>query len=77
MVKHRTDRFKAIHADAWGPTFSGVPKRVVAFQIFVLNIFFMFALSALGTAVAQWLRCCATYRKVAGSIPAGVIGIFH
>jgi len=26
--------------------------------------------------VAQWLRCCATNRKVAGSIPAGVIGIF-
>jgi len=23
-------------------------------------------------AVAQWLRCCATIRKVAGSIPAGV-----
>jgi len=30
-----------------------------------------------GTAVAQWLRCCTTTRKVAGSIPAGVIGIFH
>ena len=30
-----------------------------------------------GTAVAQWLRCCATNRKVAGSIPAGVIGIFY
>jgi len=29
-----------------------------------------------GTAVAQWLRCCATYRKVAGSIPAGVSGFF-
>jgi len=29
------------------------------------------------TAVAQWLRRCATNRKVAGSIPAGVIGIFH
>ena len=28
-------------------------------------------------AVAQWLRCCATNQKVAGSIPAGVIGIFH
>ena len=27
-----------------------------------------------GTAVIQWLRCCATNRKVAGSIPAG--GIF-
>ena len=29
----------------------------------------------LGTA-AQWLRCCATNRKVAGSIPAGVSGFF-
>ena len=31
-----------------------------------------------GTAVAQWLRCCFTNRKVAGSIPAGVsvIGFF-
>jgi hypothetical protein len=30
-----------------------------------------------GTAVAQWLRYCATNRKVAGLIPDGVIGIFH
>ena len=30
----------------------------------------------MGTAVAQWLRCCATNRKVAGSIPDGVIGFF-
>jgi len=29
-----------------------------------------------GTMVAQWLRCCPTNRKVAGSIPAGVIGFF-
>jgi len=28
------------------------------------------------TAVTQWLRCCATNRKVAGSIPAGVNGFF-
>jgi hypothetical protein len=28
-------------------------------------------------AVAQWLRYCATNWKVAGSIPDGVIGIFH
>jgi len=27
-------------------------------------------------AVAQWLKCCATNRKVAGSIPAGVSGFF-
>ena len=31
----------------------------------------------MGTAVAQWLRCCATNRKVAASIPAGVIGSVH
>jgi len=29
------------------------------------------------SALAQWLRCCATNRKVAGSIPHGVTGIFH
>jgi len=29
-----------------------------------------------GTAVAQWLRCCATNRKVACSIPASVNGFF-
>ena len=31
----------------------------------------------LGTAMAQWLRRSATNRKVAGSIPDGVTGIFH
>ena len=30
----------------------------------------------MGPAVAQWLRCCATNRKVALSIPDSVIGIF-
>ena len=30
----------------------------------------------MGTAVAQWLRCCATNRKLTGSIPAGVSGFF-
>ena len=30
----------------------------------------------MGTAVAQWLRCCATNLKVAASIPAGVNGFF-
>jgi hypothetical protein len=27
--------------------------------------------------MAQWLRHCATNRKIAGSIPDGVSGIFH
>jgi len=30
----------------------------------------------MGTAVAQWLRCCATNQKVAGLIAAGVSGFF-
>jgi len=30
----------------------------------------------LETAVAQWLRYCATNRKIAGSIPAGVSVFF-
>jgi len=29
-----------------------------------------------GTTVTQWLRRCATNRKVTGSIPAGVSGFF-
>jgi hypothetical protein len=33
--------------------------------------------TVLETAVAQWLRYCAINQKVAGSIPDGVIGIFH
>jgi len=37
---------------------------------------FFYLIRLLGTAVAQWLRCCATNRKVAGSIPDGVSGFF-
>jgi len=40
------------------------------------DISFM-SITKVRTAVAQWLRFCATNRNVAGSIPAGVIGIFH
>ena len=39
-------------------------------------IYVVFVTGDMGTAVAQWLRCCATNRKVAGSIPASVIGFF-
>jgi len=30
-----------------------------------------------GTRWRSWLRHCATIQKVTGSIPDGVIGIFH
>ena len=46
-------------------------KQALPFRVYQRNI-----LLYLGTAVAQCLRCCATNRKVAGSIPAGVIGSF-
>ena len=49
-------------------------------HLFFLYLFYDFIFSTVllrGTAVAQWLRCCATNRKVASSIPDGVIGIFH
>ena len=43
---------------------------------FLVGILFVYN-SLGGGAVTQWLRCCATNRKVAGSIPACVIGNFH
>ena len=66
-------------------------RLVTSGEIFVnLNIgdFFFFLLQSFGsfkswsvsvreTAAAQWLRCCATNRNIAGSIPDGIIGIFH
>ena len=47
-------------------------QQVCMFVCYYIMWFFMF----LGTTVAQWLRCCATNRKVAGSIPTGVNGFF-
>ena len=35
-----------------------------------------YLLNSVGTAVAQWLRCCATNQKVTGSIPACFSGFF-
>ena len=45
--------------------------------LMALHNSFLIVLLDIWTAVAQWLRCCATNRKVAGSIPDGVIGVFH
>jgi len=50
-----------------------VMSRSIVCKMLVLGISEMvFAFP--GTAVVQWLRCCATNRRVAGSIPDGVIG---
>ena len=42
----------------------------------ILRVQNILVLEAGGTAVAQWLRCCATIRKVAGLISSGVSGFF-
>jgi len=44
--------------------------------IFCIQLFLIYHLFNMGTAVAQWLRCCATNRKVASSILASVSGFF-
>jgi len=46
-------------------------------EVFQLVLVLLEPVPRKGTAVERWLKCCATNRKVAGSIPADVIGIFH
>ena len=53
------------------------PKNYILFSNSIYNYSIIYLLYVIiGTAVAQWLRCCATNRKVVGSIPADVTGIF-
>ena len=42
----------------------------------LLDAYLLHVLLIRCTAIAQWLRCCATNRKVAGSIPTGVSEFF-
>jgi hypothetical protein len=42
-----------------------------------LELFWCLLMLLLGTQWRSWLRHCATSWKEAGSIPDGVIGIFH
>ena len=69
-VKHRVAQFKRGDFSTCDVLRSERRKRMTSPEI-IDQIH-----KLMGTAVAQWLRCCATKRKVAGSIPAGVIGFF-
>ena len=52
-------------------------KNGIWLQLFNVAICFVVVhVEGWGTAVAQWLRRCATIRKVAGSIRTGVSGFF-
>jgi hypothetical protein len=55
---------------------------IISLSFFVYFIFpvYCFLVSTYGVwghMVARWLRHCATNRKVAGSIPNGVVGTFR
>ena len=49
---------------------------ISAAAVRTVTILFLHIKDEEGTAVAQCLRFCATNRKIAGSIPAGVSGFF-
>ena len=49
---------------------------LVTLNVLVTLIMLITLIMLVGTRVAQWLRCCATNQKVAGSIPADVSGFF-
>jgi len=51
-------------------------RKYVSYGFPIINVCIPGVHYETGTAVAQWLRCCTTNRKVAGSIPAGVIVFF-
>ena len=61
----RSDTYVVHNTRVFGPDFT---------DLFIIYLFIL--LRFMGTAVAQWLRCCVKIRKVAGSIPAGVSGFF-
>ena len=55
-------------------------KLIGALRVYAIVLMFsdiLYPTANVRAAVAQWLRCCATNGKVAGSIPAGVIAISH
>ena len=52
-------------------------KRLTSVQVLIQLQFKIIYFCKRESAVAQWLRCCDTNRKVAGSIPSGVVRNFH
>jgi hypothetical protein len=54
------------------------PKAIICFltKVMVYSNYAMY-LVPVGHTVTQWSRHCATSQKVAGSIPKGVMVIFH
>ena len=73
-LKRRFSKFYVLLTAHLITIFVNKPTWFTIFSYMFIYILYMFRGA---TAVAQWLRCCATNLKVAGSIPDVVIGIFH
>ena len=73
--------FRVTHSITWLPFLSGNGRKegVVRFSEGPNDFFLSWCVFGKNTLfyLGPRLRCCATSRKVAGSIPVGVIGIFH
>jgi len=75
VAKSFPNKFRIVHSDC----ICLCNKKLFGFVLRLLcltHLILFFTSSDERTAVAQWLRCCATNRKVTGSIPAGVSGFF-
>ena len=65
-------------------SYQGINLRKISSQTIFFSMLMVFFLRRFnntriiipGTAIAQWLRCCATNQKVASSISAGVSEFF-
>ena len=78
VLLHRNNKFVTVHNKfPINLTANLIALRNSCLKISCCPSHFILTFLYEGTAVAQWLRCCATNQNVAGSIPAGVIGIFH
>ena len=70
-MKYITDVSDICAGSTFNPYFQQVSMYESIHPTNKVSIYYKFEILDL-----KWLRCCATNRKVAGSIPAGVSGFF-
>ena len=63
-------------AECWRQSLQHATEHILQLVQGIRMYEFIPPLLQTGIAVARWLRCSATNRKVTGSIPAGVSGFF-
>jgi hypothetical protein len=70
--KAKVPTWRIKYSSATSSTINPTQTGLTLYRLIFNNI-----LNCWGYAVAQWLRHCATNRKVAGLIPDGVTGVFY